>query len=183
MAAAGCRHRRPIASVPPSFNTTPKEKPIRKLPMQWAVQNRPFMNPCSGHLPVCAFFSKKIEKHPDKRPIKCLKVNGTKAFHSAILRKAPRNAAATENRSTVPRSKAIHCRHGCASGHAIWIARSNQSTVTLSQSGKPAKFNRYVISPSVKTCGFATFLVRGRQGYNRSFSWLHLMGELSPSGD
>ena len=29
---------------------------------------------------------------------------------------------------------------------------------------KPAEFDRYVISPSVKTFGFATFLIRGRQG-------------------
>ena len=62
--------------------------------MQWAVQNRPFINPCSGHLPVCAFFSKKIEKHSDKRPIKCLKVNGAKDFHSAMLLKAPRSSTA-----------------------------------------------------------------------------------------
>ena len=30
------------------------------------------------------------------------------------------------------------------------------------------QFDRYVISPSVKTCGFDTFLVRGRQNYDQS---------------
>ncbi len=45
---------------------------------------------------------------------------------------------------------------------------------------KPAQIGRYVISPSVKTCGFATFLIRGRQGLRPLVPWLHLMGELSP---
>lgn len=62
--------------------------------MQWAAQNKPSMNPCSGHLPVCAFFSKKIEKKPDKRPFKCLKVNGTKDFLSVMISKAPRSSTA-----------------------------------------------------------------------------------------
>ena len=33
-----------------------------------------------------------------------------------------------------------------------------------------------VISPSVKTCGFDTFLIRGRQGLQTFVPWLLLMG-------
>ena len=43
-------------------------------------------------------------------------------------------------------------------------AKPTEGENPVCRTKKPAEFDRYVISPSVKTFGFATFLIRGRQG-------------------
>ena len=60
--------------------------------------------------------------------------------------------------------------HGFCVSILFQLIRNSRCDAHRFKASKLTKF-----SPSVKTCGFATFLVRGRQGYDHLFSWLHLM--------